>query len=53
MTLVRPDLSMTAEGFAAMPPVRAVRIELNEGTIELWAPRRRPGTHAWSGGSPR
>jgi Uma2 family endonuclease len=36
-TLVLPDLPMTADDFAAMPPVRGVRIELNEGTLEVAA----------------
>jgi Uma2 family endonuclease len=36
-TLVLPDLPMTADDFAAMAPVRGVRIELNEGTLEVAA----------------
>jgi Uma2 family endonuclease len=36
-TLVLPDLPMTADDFAAMTPVRGLRIELNEGTLEVAA----------------
>jgi len=36
-TLVLPDLPMTADDFAAMEPVRGLRIELNEGMLEVAA----------------
>jgi Uma2 family endonuclease len=36
-TLVLPDLPMTADDFAAMQPVRGLRIELNEGMLEVAA----------------
>jgi Uma2 family endonuclease len=36
-TLTVPDLPMTAEDFADMPSVRGLRIELNDGMLEVAA----------------